>query len=36
MSEQDHNQESVAEIIKWGEELDELDHLAFAGKPVSN
>lgn len=36
MSKQDHNQESVAEIIKSGEELDKLDHLAFAGKPVSN
>ncbi len=36
MSNQDNNQESVAEIIEWGEKLDELDHLAFAGKPVSN
>lgn len=31
-----NNQQSAADIIRWGKRLDELDHLAVAGKAVSN
>ena len=30
------NSRKNAEVIQWGQELDEIDHLAFAGKEVSN
>ncbi|KYC38123.1 hypothetical protein WA1_37880 [Scytonema hofmannii PCC 7110] len=36
MSELINNQEDIAKLVKWGEELDELDSSAFAGKPVTD
>jgi translation initiation factor RLI1 len=36
MSELINNQEDLANIVKWGEALDELDSSAFAGKPVTD
>ena len=36
MTQQINEQETDEEIIKWGEELDELDSRAFAGREVSD
>lgn len=36
MSKSVNNQEDAIDIIKWGEELDELDSSAFAGRSVTD